>query len=318
MTETRAQASLKNSTQRRNNMDKEAVGFIGLGSMGAHMARNLQGAGFTLSVFNRTAARAEALVAAGATRAAAPKDAVKPGGIVVTMLANDLALESVTLGEDGFIDALGQGGLHISMSTVSPETSRKLAAEHAKRGSLFLAAPVFGRPDVAAAKKLWICQAGSSAARQRAAPVLQALGQGVHDFGDDPGAASVVKLSGNFLILSAVEALAEALALAEQNGVDRADLAKFYGQTIFACPVYQNYGRIIAEREFEPPGFALALGMKDVRLVREVAEAARVPMPVADLLHARLLSALAKERGNMDWTAITLSTDEDAGIVAKQ
>jgi 3-hydroxyisobutyrate dehydrogenase-like beta-hydroxyacid dehydrogenase len=295
-------------------MDKEAVGFIGLGSMGAHMARNLLDAGFKLTVFNRTAARAEPLVASGALLAASSRDAVAPGGVVVTMLANDLALESVVLGDDGFIDALGKGGLHISMSTVSPETSRKLAAEHASRGSQFLAAPVFGRPEVAAAKKLWICQAGSSAARQRAAPILQEMGQGVHDFGDDPGAANVVKLSGNFLILSAVEALAEALALAQQNGVDRAALAKFFGQTIFACPVYQNYGRIIAEREFEPPGFALALGMKDVRLVRAIAEAAQVPMPVADLLHARLLSALAKGRGDMDWSAIALSTDDDAGI----
>jgi 3-hydroxyisobutyrate dehydrogenase-like beta-hydroxyacid dehydrogenase len=297
-------------------MNKEEVGFIGLGNMGAHMASNLQAAGFPLTVFNRTSARAEALVAGGATQAAFPRGAVKPGGIVVTMLANDEALEAVTLGDGGFIDTLGEGGLHISMSTVSPETSRKLALEHASRGSLFLAAPVFGRPEAAAAKKLWICQAGPSAARQRAAPVLQELGQGVHDFGDEPGAANVVKLSGNFLILSAVEALAEALALAEQNGIDRTALAKFYGETIFACPIYQNYGRIIAEHEFEPPGFALALGMKDVRLVRTIAEAAQVPMPVADLLHARLLSALAKGRGNMDWTAIALSTEEDAGMDA--
>ncbi len=297
-----------------DNMDKETVGFIGLGSMGAHMARNLLEAGFTLTVFNRTAARAEPLVACGALLAASPRDAVKPGGVVVTMLANDLALESVALGDDGFIDALGQGGLHISMSTVSPEISRKLAAEHARHGSLFLAAPVFGRPEAAAAKKLWICQSGSAAAKQRAKPVLEELGQGIHDFGEDPGAASVVKLSGNFLILSAIEALAEALALAQKNGVDRAALASFFGQTIFACPVYQNYGRILAAREFEPPGFALELGMKDARLVRDAAEAVQVPMPVADLLHARLLTALAKGRGNLDWTAIELSTAEDAGI----
>jgi 3-hydroxyisobutyrate dehydrogenase-like beta-hydroxyacid dehydrogenase len=295
-------------------MEKEPIAFIGLGNMGAPMAHNLLAAGFKVTVFNRTRERAETLASSGAAVAESPRAAVVPGGIVVTMLANDLALQSVVLGEDGFADTLGKDGLHISMSTVSPETSRKLAEEHARRGSHFLAAPVFGRPDVAAAGKLWICQAGPAAAKQRAKPVLEVLGQAIHDFGEEPGAANVVKLSGNFLILSAIEALAEALALAQKNGVDRTALAAFFGQTMFACPVYQNYGRILAAREFEPPGFALKLGMKDMRLVRDAAEAVMVPMPVADLLHARLLSALAKGRGELDWTAIELSTAEDAGI----
>jgi 3-hydroxyisobutyrate dehydrogenase-like beta-hydroxyacid dehydrogenase len=295
-------------------MEKEPVGFIGLGSMGAPMARNLLGAGFKVTVFNRTRERAVALAASGAAIAPSPRAATVPGGIVVTMLANDQALESVALGEDGLVEALGKDGLHISMSTVSPETSRKLAQEHARRGSLFLAAPVFGRPDAAAARKLWICQSGSAAAKQRAQPVLEALGQGIHDFGTEPGAANVVKLCGNFLILSAIEAMAEALALAQKNGIDRAALAEFFGQTVFACPVYQNYGRILAARAFEPPGFALKLGMKDIRLVRDTAEAVQVPMPVADLVHARLLSALAKGRADMDWTAIELSTAEDAAL----
>jgi 3-hydroxyisobutyrate dehydrogenase-like beta-hydroxyacid dehydrogenase len=295
-------------------MDKEPVGFIGLGSMGAPMARNLLEAGFKVTVFNRTRERAVALAASGAAIAESPRTAMVPGGIVVTMLANDQALESVALGDDGLAEALGKDGLHISMSTVSPETSRKLAHEHARRGSLFLAAPVFGRPDAAAARKLWICQSGSAAAKQRAQPVLEALGQGIHDFGTEPGAANVVKLCGNFLILSAIEAMAEALALAQKNGIDRAALAEFFGQTVFACPVYQNYGRILAARAFEPPGFALELGMKDIRLVRDTAEAVQVPMPVADLVHARLLSALAKGRAGMDWTAIELSAAEDAAL----
>jgi 3-hydroxyisobutyrate dehydrogenase-like beta-hydroxyacid dehydrogenase len=299
-------------------MDKEPIGFIGLGNMGAPMARNLLEAGFKVTVFNRTRERAEPLMASGAALAESPRGAVVAGGIVVTMLADDRALESVALGKDGFVDALGKDGLHISMSTVSPETSRKLAQEHARRGSHFLAAPVFGRPEAAAARKLWICQSGPAAAKQRAKPVLEVLGQGIHDFGEDPGAANVVKLSGNFLILSAIEALAEALALAQKNGVDRTSLAGFFGETIFACPIYQNYGRILAGRKFEPPGFALKLGMKDMRLVRDTAETVQVPMPVADLLHARLLSALAKGRGDLDWTAIELSTAEDAGIDVKR
>jgi 3-hydroxyisobutyrate dehydrogenase-like beta-hydroxyacid dehydrogenase len=295
-------------------MEKPAIAFIGLGAMGTPMARNLIAAGFAVTAFNRSRAPAEALAQEGAGVAQTASAAVAPGGIVATMLANDAALEAVTLGKDGFAQRLGKGGLHISMSTVSPETSRRLARAHAEQGSRFLAAPVFGRPEAAAAKKLWICVSGADEAKERARPVLQAMGQGIHDFGADPGAANVVKLSGNFLILSAIEALAEALALAEKNGVARDALATFLGQTIFPSPVYQNYGRILAQRAYEPPGFKLELGMKDVRLVREVAEAATLPMPFADLLHARLLRALAQGRGQLDWTAIELSCAEDGGL----
>ncbi len=297
-------------------MAQNAVAFIGLGAMGAPMARNVLRGDVALTVYNRSRSRAESLMAAGAVVADSAATAVTPGGVVVTMLANDAALEAVTVGPDGFIDRLGSGGLHISMSTVSPETSRRLAREHAKRGSLYVAAPVFGRPEAAALQKLWICQSGPAEAKARAKPILDAIGQGIHDFGEDPGAANVVKLSGNFLILSAVEALAEALALSETNGIDRHVLAEFLGQTIFSCPIYQNYSRILAGQTYEPAGFKLELGMKDVRLVRDVAESATTPMPLADLLHARLLTSLAKGRGNMDWTAIALLSAEDAGIGA--
>ncbi|GAA4033348.1 NAD(P)-dependent oxidoreductase [Actimicrobium antarcticum] len=297
-------------------MSTAHIGFLGLGSMGAPMARNLLDSGLAVTVYNRTRSVAEAFGSAGASASIAetPAGAVVEGGIAITMLANDAALEDVTLGPDGILQQLGKGGLHISMSTVSPETSKKLAALHAERGSLFLSAPVFGRPEAAAAKKLWICQSGSNAAKQRAKAILDILGQGIHDFGEDPGAANVVKLSGNFMILAAIETMAEAQALAEKNGIDRTMLANFFGQTIFSCPIYQNYGRTLAERAFEPAGFKLELGMKDVRLVRDVAEASMVPMPLADLLHARLLTSLAKKRGKQDWTAIELVTAEDAAL----
>lgn len=295
-------------------MSKEAVAFIGLGHMGTPMARNLLTSGFAVTVFNRSPGPAEALARDGAQAAESPAAAVASGGIAVTMLSNDAALEAVTLGPEGFVEKLGQGGLHVSMSTVSPETSRRLAGAHAERGSLFLAAPVFGRPEAAQAKKLWICQSGPAQAKARARPLLEALGQGIHDFGEEPGAANVVKLAGNFLILAAIEALAEAQVLGEKNGIDRKAMTAFFGQTIFGCPIYQNYGRIVAERAFEPAGFKLELGMKDVRLVRDTAERAEVPMPVADLLHARILSGLAKGRNDLDWTSIALSAAEDAGL----
>lgn len=291
-----------------------AIGIIGLGSMGEPMARNILGAGYKLRAYNRTAAKTEALAREGATIVSRPADAAERGGIVVTMLANDAAVEEVVAGASGFASVLGEGGVHISMSTVAPETSRKLAALHARHGSHYLAAPVFGRPEAAAARKLWICQSGAESAKRIARPVLEALGQGIHDFGEDPGAANVVKLCGNFLILAAIEAMAEAFVLAEKSGLDRGAVSAFFGQTIFACPIYQNYGRILAGRSYRPAGFRLPLGMKDVKLVQGAAEEARVPMALADLLHARLLSSLAKGREDFDWTAIELLVAEGAGL----
>jgi len=295
-------------------MAEKKVAFLGIGSMGAPMARNLLKSGYSVTVFNRSRDRAEKLIADGAVVSDTPAGAVTQGGMVVTMLSNDAALEAVTLGSGGILEKLGKGGVHVSMSTVSPETSRKLASKHAEIGATFVAAPVFGRPDAAAAQKLYICFSGDAEAKERARPVFSVLGQSATDFGNDHGAANVVKLSGNFMILSAVQAMSEALALAEKNGIDRSTLINFFTQANFACPVYQNYGRILADRSYEPAGFKLELGMKDIRLARDTAEAAMVPMPLADLLHARLLESIAKGRAGMDWTAIELATAEDAAL----
>ena len=295
-------------------MNAEAVAVIGLGNMGSPIARNLLASGFTVTVFNRSRDKAEPLAALGAAVAESPAGAVRAGGVVISLLSNDSVLEEAVLGAGGFADALGEGGLHISMSTVSPETSRTLAAEHARRGSLFVAAPVFGRPDAAAARTLWICLSGSSAAKARARPILELLGQRVQDFGDASEAASVVKLSGNFMILSAIEAMAEAMALCEKNGIDRTAVYDFFTNANFACPVYRGYGRNIAGRVYEPAGFVLELGMKDIRLARETAAASGVPMPVADFLFLRLQDAVKQGRGKMDWSAIELATAEGAGI----
>ena len=295
-------------------MGEKAVAVIGLGNMGIPIARNLLSSGYAVTVFNRSREKAEPLAALGAGIADSPALAVKAGGVVISMLSNDAVLEQAVLGKDGFVDSLGEGGLHISMSTVSPDTSRKLAAEHAKRGSLFVAAPVFGRPDAAAARTLFICMSGSPEAKARAVPILNELGQRVQDFGDAAGAANVVKLSGNFMILSAIEAMAEAMALCEKNGVERQAVYDFFTSANFACPVYQSYGRNVAGRIYEPAGFVLELGMKDIRLARETAAASKVPMPVADFLFLRLQDAVAQGRGKLDWSAIELATAEAAGI----
>lgn len=294
----------------------QVIGFIGLGNMGLPMATNLLKAGFSLQVYNRTLEKAQPLIAQGAKLANSPRDAVESDGIAITMLANDQALEEAVLGENGILDKLGAGGVHLSMSTVSPTTAQKLAQHHEQRGSHYLAAPVFGRPDAAAASKLWVCLSGKETAKERVLPLLNVLGQGVFDFGEEAGAANVVKLAGNFMIISAIEAMAEAFTLAEKNGIDRDRVAELFAQTLFACPIYQNYGRLVAQQQYQPAGFKLSLGLKDVTLALQTARASQMPMPLASLLHDRLMASVAKGRGDIDWTGLALAVSEDAGIVS--
>ena len=292
----------------------EIIGFIGLGHMGRSMASNLLKAGYKLRVYNRDTRKAESLAAEGPQLVMHPGEAVEPGGIVITMVADDAALEDVTLGPDGMLEHLGPGGIHISMSTVSPATAERMTNLHAQHGATYVAAPVFGRPDAAAAGKLWVCVAGVPAAKQRILPILQALGQGIFDFGERPKDANVVKLCGNFLIGSALEAMSEALTLAEKNGLDRNKVIDMFGQTLFACTIYQNYGKIIAEKHYTPVGFEMRLGLKDLNLALDNAEQVKMPMPFADIVHDRFLSGVAKGRGTADWTALAQLVSEDAGI----
>ncbi len=292
----------------------EALGFIGLGSMGLPIATNLIESGYKLRVYNRTLQKAQPLAEKGAEVVDSPASVVEPGDIVITMLANDQALEAVVLGNDGILNKLGTGGIHLSMSTVSPATAKSLAEQHEKQGSHYLAAPVFGRPDAATTRKLWIALSGNGVAKERVRPILDKLGQGIFDFGEEAGAANVVKVAGNFLIISAIEAMAEAFTLAEKNGIDRTTIANLFGQTLFACPIYQNYGRAIAQEQYEPAGFKLSLGLKDVTLALQTARESQMPLPLASLLHDRLIAAVAKGKGDIDWTGLALSISEEAGL----
>jgi 3-hydroxyisobutyrate dehydrogenase-like beta-hydroxyacid dehydrogenase len=292
----------------------ENLGFIGLGSMGEPIAANLLAAGYALRVYNRTAAKAAHLAARGATAAPTAAEVASPGGIVLTMLSDDRALETVCLSQPSFVEKLGPGGIHVSLSTISPATARRLAEHHARHKVAYVASPVFGRPDAAVAKRLAIPFSGPAAAKKRIEPILAAISASHFDYGEDPGCANVVKLCGNFLVASAIESLAETLTLAEKNGVDKIALAEMLGKTLFACPVYQGYGKQIAEQRFEPPGFKLALGLKDINLVLETAAAASTPMPLASLLHDRWLSAVAKGRQDADWAAVSIGVREDAGL----
>ena len=282
--------------------------------MGLPMASNLIAAGYHLTVYNRTASKAEPLLSLGAHRADRAGDVATPGGIVVSMLADDASLEALVSGPDALAEHLAPDGIHISMTTVSPAITRKLARIHADHGSVMVSAPVFGRPNAASAKKLWICTSGPSDAKAKVRPVLDAMGQGVTDFGDDPGAANVVKLAGNFMIAASFEAMSEALTMVQKSGVDPAAAIEMLTSTLFACPVYQGYGNVIAHRKFTPAGFRLPLGMKDIDLVLKTATEVNAPMPTASLLRDRFISAIAKGRAAMDWCAIALGAADDAGL----
>ncbi|MGA6974170.1 MAG: NAD(P)-dependent oxidoreductase [Candidatus Binatus sp.] len=292
----------------------QKIGFVGLGAMGEPMAANLIAAGYHLTVYNRTASKAEPLVAKGARRAERAGDVAEPGGIVVSMLADDASVRTLVTGDDALAARLSPDGIHISMTTVSPAATSELAAYHASRGSVLVAAPVFGRPDAARAKQLRICVSGPADAKARVKPILEAIGREIFDFGDNAGAANVVKLAGNFMIAAAMEAMGEAVTLIRKSGVDPAAALDMLGKTIFAAPVYQIYGPAIAHGQYSPAGFRLPLGLKDIELVLQTALAADTPMPTASLLRNRFVSAIAKGRSELDWSAIALGAADDAGL----
>jgi 3-hydroxyisobutyrate dehydrogenase-like beta-hydroxyacid dehydrogenase len=287
------------------------IGFIGLGRMGSGMAMNLLKAGHDLTVYNRTPGKAQALVSKGARAAAEVADACR-GDAVITMLADDTAVEGVAFGSKGVIGNLRKGAIHISMSTISVALSERLAAEHAKAGQRFIAAPVFGRPEAAAAGQLFIVAAGQAHDVDFCMPILQTLGQSTFRLSDKPAAANLVKLSGNFLIASVLESLGEALALVSKGGVDRREYLAFLTSTLFTAPIYKTYGELIIDGQFEPAKFAAPLGFKDIRLTIAAAESSRVPMPLASLLHDRFVRLLAQGGENLDWSALGHLAAQDA------
>lgn len=294
---------------------ENTIGFIGLGNMGIAMAKLLTDAGYHLQVHNRTMEKADELDQSRVTKSQTPAEAAAGVKIVITMLSEDEVVKETVSGKDGILETLPQGSVHISMSTISPETSEELAKLHEAHGSSYIAAPVFGRPDAAAAKKLWVCTSGSQQAKDMVKPVLENLGQGIVDFGEKPGSANVVKISGNFMILASLEMMAECFTLGEKYGLDRSKIADFFGSTIFNAPIFKNYGKILAAKEYEPVGFKAKLGLKDARLAVKLSQLSETPIPLAMLAHNRLLTAVAKGSGDKDWTeAFGKGVTDDAGL----
>jgi 3-hydroxyisobutyrate dehydrogenase-like beta-hydroxyacid dehydrogenase len=293
------------------------IGFIGLGNMGSAMARNLTKAGHTLTVYNRTRCRADCLAKEGAAVAETPGHAAAKAEIVITMLADDHALEEVVFSPGGIAGGLPAGGLHVGMSTISVALSRRLAEAHRERKQHYISAPVFGRPEAAAAAKLFVVAAGDQQQIERASALFSVLGQKMFITGKDPELANVVKLTGNFLITTVLEGLAESFALARKSGVEPAKLLEILTGSLFGAPIYQTYGSMIAAGKFEPVGFKLPLGLKDNRLLLEAAEESAVPMPMASLVRDRFIAAIAQGLGDADWSAIALLAMRSAGIEQK-
>lgn len=292
----------------------ETIGFIGTGHLGYPIAENLLKAGYTLRIYNRTREKALPLEQLGAILVSSPEETAVKGGIVLSLVADDKALEAVAT--EALLAALGNGGIHVSMSTVSPDISRELSVGHSRHGVTFVAAPVFARPDAAAAKVGNAVVSGPAAAKEKIRPLLQAgFARNVFDLGEDAGSANVLKLMGNFMIAGAMELMAEAFALAEKNGVDPRVAYEMLTTTLFSGPIFRNYGAMILDRKFTGnPSFSAALGLKDMDLVLQTARKSYTPMPLANLVQNRLATILAKDIHDADWTALASGALEDAGL----
>jgi 3-hydroxyisobutyrate dehydrogenase-like beta-hydroxyacid dehydrogenase len=288
------------------------VGFLGLGAMGSGMAARLIDAGHEVCVWNRSSGPADKLARRGAHRVDKPEQAFA-GDAVITMLSDDDAVRSVILAGDILEHAPNKKLVHIVSSTVSVGFAQELERAHAEAGLAYVAAPVSGRPDVAAAGKLNIIAAGDIAAIRLVQPLLDAIGRKTWLMGDAPHKANVAKLSINFLIGAAIEAMAEASTLAERYAIEPATLMDLITGTLFSAPAYSTYGALILEGEFKPL-FKLTLGLKDMRLALAAGESRGVPMPFASILRDNLIDAVGHGDADKDWSALALVARRRAGL----
>lgn len=292
------------------------IGFIGLGQMGSGMAMRLLTAGHTLTVFNRSPEKVQPLVSHGA-RAAQSLEDLADAEVVFSMLADDSAVEHVVFSGGGLLKHLAAGAIHVSCSTISVALSARLAATHADAGQHYVSCPVFGRPDAAAAGKLFLVAAGLPPTIDRLRPIFEAIGQRTFVVAEQAEKANLIKLSGNFLIATVIESLGEAMALVEKGGVDRHAYLDVLTSSLFNVPLYKNYGALIADRHFTPPGFASSLGQKDIRLILTAAETLAVPLPFASILRDRFIALAAQGGETQDWSAVATLAAQDAGLMPK-
>ncbi|MEG0400322.1 MAG: NAD(P)-dependent oxidoreductase [Hafnia sp.] len=288
------------------------IAFLGLGSMGQPMAHNLLKAGYEIAVWNRSPAAATPLVNDGARLCQRPAD-IAGSEVVISMLADDAITHDVMIVQ-GALDSLAAGAVYINMATVSNDLTRKMASYCSEKGIHYIAAPVLGRVDVAAAGNLNILTAGEPDQLRRVQPVFDVLGQKTWHFGDNPEQASTVKLAANFMLATVIESVGESAALVKAHGIEPKDFINMLTSTLFSAPVYKNYGGMIAEERYTPAGFKLTLGLKDVRLAQQAAEEKNVPMPFASVLRDNFIDAIAQGDGNLDWSALANVSARRSGL----
>jgi 3-hydroxyisobutyrate dehydrogenase-like beta-hydroxyacid dehydrogenase len=277
------------------------VGFIGLGQMGRPMVERLRGAGHGLKVYNRTRSSAEVQE---------KPEAVLDADVVITMLADDAAVRAVWL-DSGLARRMPKGAIHLNMATVSIEISRRLTAIHKEA---YVAAPVFGRPPLAAQGQLDIIAAGPKAALERCQPLFAVLGKQTFVVGEEPGKANAVKIARNFLLACMIESLGEAFALVRKCRVAPADFLNVISNTSLGSPAYKNYGKMIVEQAWTPAQFAMPLGVKDVELALATARDANMDLALGELVRANLLAAIAAGRAEQDWAALAGHIAAEAGL----
>lgn len=288
------------------------IGFIGLGSMGLPMAENLLKAGHELAVYNRTKEKTTGLAEKGARVAQTPAEAAEKAEVVFTVLSDDEALKQAVFQERGLLEGLEEGGVHVSVSTISVELAENLSKTHEEKGQQFVSATVLGRPEAAAAAALRVILAGPEQARNRVWPALKAISQEIFVMGEEAHLSNVTKLGNNFLLVSMLEALSEAFLMTEKYGIERSAFLEV-ASALFGSPVYKNYGTIMAEEAFEPAGFKLKLGLKDVNLARKAAEAVGSPMPLAELAGKHYEAGIDKGWENLDWAALIKCVEAAGG-----
>jgi 3-hydroxyisobutyrate dehydrogenase-like beta-hydroxyacid dehydrogenase len=287
---------------------KHTIGFIGLGNLGTPIALNLIDSGHTLYVYNRTASKAIPLEAKGAIVCGSVASLAEQCDIVFTIVSDDTVLKNICEGENGLLSHLQKESVHVSMSTILPQTATDLALLHQQHSQHYLASPVFGRPEAAAGRKLNFAISGDEKIRRQIEPLLKdAGGINVWDFGDNISAANTIKLCGNFLIASALEAIGESINLASNSGVDAQQMWNMFTSTLFNAPVYINYSNIILQKKFEPAAFSMKLGLKDMNLVLQQATSVNQPMPLASLIQKNMQHLVNKGKENIDWSAVSMA-----------
>lgn len=290
------------------------VGVVGLGRMGQALARRVLGGGHDVVAYNRSPEKAAAVATAGARVAASIAGACEARDVVITMLADDSALDEVALGGGGVRESLPAGAIHLAMGTHGVAALRALAKAHAEAKQILVSAPVLGRPDVAAAGQLGIIVAGPADAVARCRPLFQVIGRRTYDAGTEPEAAAAIKLATGFVLGCAIEAMGEAFSLVRKHGVMPQVLYDVLTEGLFAAPAYKVYGKIIVDEAYDGVGFTAQLGLKDVNLVLAAANSARVPLPSANALRDRLLGAIAHGEGERDWAVIAREQGRASGL----